>query len=417
MNAPMPTATDFSFVQKKQIPGQLGRTGEISTPHGNIATPAFIPVGTKATVKSVLPESMDQLGSQALLANAYHLYLQPGPDILDEAGGLSRFMNWNGPTFTDSGGFQVLSLGVGFKKVIAMDEETFRSDEVIADHKERLAHVDDDGVTFKSHLDGSMHRFTPEVSMQVQHQLGADIMFAFDECTTLHNTRKYQEKSLERTRLWAKRCLVEHGRLTKARSHRPYQALFGVLQGAQYEDLRRKAAQDLSGLNEEGITFDGFGLGGALDKANLGTIVSWMTSELPVNKPRHLLGIGEPDDLFVGVENGADTFDCVAPSRQARTSAVFTLDGRVNISNAKYRRQFSPIDDSCDCYTCMHYSAAYLHHLFASKEMLASTLATIHNERFIVRLVNQMRERIEAGDFADFKSEFLGRFYFKRNSA
>ena len=360
---------------------------------------------------------MDQLGSQALLANAYHLYLQPGPDILDEAGGLARFMNWNGPTFTDSGGFQVLSLGVGFKKVIAMDEETFRSDEVIADHKERLAHVDDDGVTFKSHLDGSMHRFTPEVSMQVQHQLGADIMFAFDECTTLHNTRKYQEKSLERTRLWAKRCLVEHGRLTDARSHRPYQALFGVLQGAQYEDLRRKAAQDLSGLSEDGISFDGFGLGGALDKANLGTIVSWMTSELPVNKPRHLLGIGEPDDLFVGVENGADTFDCVAPSRQARTSAVFTQDGRVNISNAKYRRQFSPIDDGCDCYTCTHYSAAYLHHLFASKEMLASTLATIHNERFIVRLVDQMRERIEAGDFLDFKSEFLGRFYFKRNNA
>ena len=417
MNSPKPSAADFSFTQKKQIPGQLGRTGEIFTPHGKIQTPAFIPVGTKATVKSVLPESMDQLGSQALLANAYHLYLQPGPDILDEAGGLARFMNWNGPTFTDSGGFQVLSLGVGFKKVIAMDEETFRSDEVIADHKERLAHVDDDGVTFKSHLDGSMHRFTPEVSMQVQHQLGADIMFAFDECTTLHNTRKYQEKSLERTRLWAKRCLVEHGRLTDARSHRPYQALFGVLQGAQYEDLRRKAAQDLSGLSEDGISFDGFGLGGALDKANLGTIVSWMTSELPVNKPRHLLGIGEPDDLFVGVENGADTFDCVAPSRQARTSAVFTQDGRVNISNAKYRRQFSPIDDSCDCYTCTHYSAAYLHHLFASKEMLASTLATIHNERFIVRLVDQMRERIEAGDFADFKSEFLGRFYFKRNSA
>ncbi len=417
MNSPKPSAADFSFTQKKQIPGQLGRTGEIFTPHGKIQTPAFIPVGTKATVKSVLPESMDQLGSQALLANAYHLYLQPGPDILDQAGGLARFMNWNGPTFTDSGGFQVLSLGVGFKKVIAMDEETFRSDEVIADHKERLAHVDDDGVTFKSHLDGSMHRFTPEVSMQVQHQLGADIMFAFDECTTLHNTRKYQEKSLERTRLWAKRCLVEHGRLTDARSHRPYQALFGVLQGAQYEDLRRKAAQDLSGLSEDGISFDGFGLGGALDKANLGTIVSWMTSELPVNKPRHLLGIGEPDDLFVGVENGADTFDCVAPSRQARTSAVFTQDGRVNISNAKYRRQFSPIDDGCDCYTCTHYSAAYLHHLFASKEMLASTLATIHNERFIVRLVDQMRERIEAGDFLDFKSEFLGRFYFKRNNA
>ena len=416
MNSPShaDAASAFSFSQKKQLDGALGRTGEISTPHGTIQTPAFIPVGTKATVKSVLPESMDSLGAQALLANAYHLYLQPGPDILDEAGGLGRFMNWPGPTFTDSGGFQVLSLGVGFKKVIAMDEETFRSDEVIADHKERLAHVDDDGVTFKSHLDGSMHRFTPEVSMQVQHQLGADIMFAFDECTTLHNTRKYQEKSLERTRLWAKRCLEEHGRLTQARSHRPYQALFGVLQGAQYEDLRRKAASDLAGLDEDGVSFDGFGLGGALDKANLGTIVGWMTSELPVNKPRHLLGIGEPDDLFVGVENGADTFDCVAPSRQARTSAVFTLDGRVNISNAKYRRQFSPIVDDCDCYTCTHYSAAYLHHLFASKEMLASTLGTIHNERFIVRLVDQMREHINSGTFYDFKNEFLPRFYFKR---
>jgi len=333
------------------------------------------------------------------------------PAIVDEAGGLGPFMNWPGPTFTDSGGFQVLSLGVGFKKVIAMDTETFRSDEVIADNKERLAHVDDDGVTFKSHLDGSMHRFTPEVSMQVQHQLGADIIFAFDECTTLHNTRSYQERSLERTRLWAKRCLVEHGRLTQERSHRPYQALFGVLQGAQYEDLRRKGARDLSGLDEDGITFDGFGLGGALDKENLGTIVSWMCEELPRDKPRHLLGIGEPDDLFIGVENGADTFDCVAPSRQARTSAVFTKDGRVNLSNTKYQRQFAPIDADCDCYTCTNYTAAYVAHLFRSKEMVAGTLATIHNERFIVRLVNQMRVTIETGDFFEFKREFLGRFY------
>ena len=284
-------------------------------------------------------------------------------------------------------------------------------DEVIAENKERLAHVDDDGVTFKSHLDGSMHRFTPEISMQVQHQLGADIIFAFDECTTLHNTRGYQERSLERTRLWAKRCLVEHGRLTRERSHRPYQALFGVLQGAQYEDLRRKAARDLSALDEDGISFDGFGLGGALDKENLGTIVEWMCEELPRNKPRHLLGIGEPDDLFIGVENGADTFDCVAPSRQARTSAVLTRDGRVNLSNAKYQRQFSPIDDDCDCYTCSNYTAAYLAHLFRSKEMVAGTLATIHNERFIVRLVDQMRLSIESGDFFEFKREFLGRFY------
>ena len=401
----------FSFAEGKQLPGRLGRTGVISTPHGQISTPAFIPVGTKATVKGVLPESMKALEAQALLSNAYHLYLQPGPAIVDEAGGLGAFMNWPGPTFTDSGGFQVLSLGVGFKKVIAMDTETFRSDEVIADNKERLAHVDDDGVTFKSHLDGSMHRFTPEVSMQVQHQLGGDIIFAFDECTTLHNTRGYQERSLERTRLWAKRCLIEHGRLSEERSHRPYQALFGVLQGAQYEDLRRKAAQDLSALDEDGISFDGFGLGGALDKEQLGTIVGWMCEELPRNKPRHLLGIGEPDDLFIGVENGADTFDCVAPSRQARTSAVFTRDGRVNLSNAKYQRQFSPIDEGCDCYTCTHYTAAYLAHLFRAKEMVAGTLATIHNERFIVRLVDQMRATIESGDFFEFKGDFLGRFY------
>jgi queuine tRNA-ribosyltransferase len=403
--------SEFGFKVEAELPNSQGRAGTIQTPHGQIQTPAFIPVGTKATVKSVLPESMKELGAQALLANAYHLYLQPGPEIVDEAGGVGKFMNWSGPTYTDSGGFQVLSLGVGFKKVIAMDEQTFRSDEVIADHKERLAHVDDDGVTFKSHLDGSMHRFTPEISMQVQHQLGADIIFAFDECTTLHNTRKYQVKSLERTRLWAKRCLVEHGKLTRARSNKPYQALWGVLQGAQYEDLRRKAAKDLAELNEDGITFDGFGLGGALDKENLGTIVSWMTEELPRKKPRHLLGIGEPDDLFVGVENGADTFDCVAPSRQARTSAVFTPEGRTNITNAKFNRAFNPIQEDCDCYTCKNYTAAYLNHLFRSKEMLASTLATIHNERFIVRLVDQMRQTLISGQFHDFKKEFMGRFY------
>ena len=317
----------------------------------------------------------------------------------------------SGPTYTDSGGFQVLSLGVGFKKVIAMNGETFRSDEVIADKKERLAHVDNEGVTFKSHIDGSMHRFTPEISMQVQHQLGADIIFAFDECTTLHNTRKYQEKSLERTRLWAERCLIEHDRLTKGRSDKPYQALWGVLQGAQYEDLRRKAAKDLGSMDIHGVSFDGFGLGGALDKENLGTIVSWMTQELPENKPRHLLGIGEPDDLFVGVENGADTFDCVAPSRQARTSAVFTNIGRVNLTNAKFNRDFNPIEEECDCYTCKNYTAAYLNHLFRSKEMLASTLATIHNERFIVRLVEKMRTTIISGDFFEYKKDFLGRFY------
>ena len=352
-----------------------------------------------------MPETMSQLGAQALLANAYHLYLQPGADIVDEAGGLGAFMNWPGPTFTDSGGFQVMSLGAGFKKVLAMETDTVQSDDVIAENKTRLAHVDDDGVTFKSHLDGTMHRFTPEFSMQVQHQLGADIMFAFDELTTLMNTRDYQVMSLERTRLWALRCIAEHQALTKQRSHRPYQALFGVIQGAQYEDLRRKAASDLGAMD-----FDGYGIGGALDKHELGTIVSWVTEELPLTRPRHLLGIGEPEDLFVGVEAGIDTFDCVSASRVARNAAVYNNSGRFNITNAKYRRSFEPLVAGCECYTCTHYTQAYLHHLVHAKELLASTLLTIHNEFFIVGLVAKMRETLLAGTFQEFKTEFLGQY-------
>jgi len=398
--------TGFSFeILSNPESNSSARAGTITTAHGQIATPAFIPVGTKATVKSVMPETMRELGAQALLANAYHLYLQPGADIVDEAGGLGAFMNWPGPTFTDSGGFQVMSLGAGFKKVLAMETDTVQSDDVIAENKTRLAHVDDDGVTFKSHLDGTMHRFTPEFSMQVQHQLGADIMFAFDELTTLMNTRDYQVMSLERTRLWALRCIAEHQELTKQRSHRPYQALFGVIQGAQYEDLRRKAASDLGAMD-----FDGYGIGGALDKHELGTIVRWVTEELPLTRPRHLLGIGEPEDLFVGVEAGIDTFDCVSASRVARNAAAYNNSGRFNITNAKYRRSFEPLVAGCQCYTCTHYTQAYLHHLVHAKELLASTLLTIHNEYFIVGLVAKMRETLLAGTFQEFKTEFMGQY-------
>lgn len=408
MSAPQ----DDFFTVGTRLDGQLGRTGTLRTPHGTIETPAFIAVGTKATVKAVLPETMKELGAQALLANAYHLYLQPGPDIVDEAGGLGAFMNWDGPTFTDSGGFQVMSLGVGFKKVISMDASRVQSDDVIAEGKERLARVDDDGVTFKSHLDGSRHRFTPEVSMQIQHQLGADIMFAFDELTTLMNTRAYQELSLDRTQAWAVRCIAEHERLTRARADKPYQALFGVVQGAQYEDLRRQAARGLESIvGESGRGFDGYGIGGALEKQNLGTIVRWVNEELPEHKPRHMLGISEPDDFFVAIENGADTFDCVNPSRVARNAAIYTRDGRYNVNTARFRRDFTPLDGDCDCYTCAHYTRAYLHHLFKAKEMLASTLATIHNERFTVRLVDDIRASIHDGRFDEFKAETLGRFY------
>lgn len=397
--------SDFSFAVGTRMPDGSGRTGIISTPHGQIRTPAFIPVGTKATVKTMLPESLRDLGAQAVLANAYHLYLQPGSDIVAEAGGLSAFMNWPGPTFTDSGGFQVLSLGAGFKKVLAMDAG-HRDDDVIAPGKERLAVVDDDGVTFRSHLDGSEHRFTPEVSMRVQASIGADIAFAFDELTTLNNTRDYQEASLERTRLWAERCLVEHARLREEHPQRPYQALFGVIQGAQYEDLRRKAARDLGAME-----FDGFGIGGAIEKVNLPAIVGWVTDELPEDRPRHLLGIGEPGDLFAGVAAGADTFDCVSPSREARNSAVYSPDGRFNLVTSANRRAFVPIDADCDCYTCANFTRAYLHHAFKAKEMVGATLATIHNIRFVVRLVDRMRESIDSGDFSAFRSEFLGRYY------
>lgn len=383
----------------------LGRTGIITTPHGTIRTPAFIPVGTKATVKTVLPETMAELGAQAVLANAYHLYLQPGAQIIEAAGGLGTFMNWPGPTFTDSGGFQVLSLGVGFKKVLAMDTTGRNVDDVVAEGKDRLALVDDDGVTFTSHLDGSQHRFTAEVSMQVQHALGADIIFAFDECTTLMNSREYQQLAMARTLEWAKRCLVEHRRLTSIHVDRPYQALFGVIQGAQYEGLRRQAAREIAELD-----FDGFGIGGAIEKERMGEIVRWVCEELPEDKPRHLLGIGEPRDFFTAIEAGADTFDCVSPARVARNAALYSGNGRFNVTASANRRSFEPIDPDCTCYTCRHYTRAYLHHAFKAKESIASTLATIHNQHFIVSLVDRIRETIATGDYQEFREDFLGRY-------
>ncbi|MCI6574018.1 MAG: tRNA guanosine(34) transglycosylase Tgt [Actinomycetaceae bacterium] len=391
----------------------LGRTGIIHTPHGDIHTPAFIPVGTKATVKSVLPESVEALGAQAVLANAYHLYLQPGSEILDAAGGLSAFMNWNHPTFTDSGGFQVMSLGSGIKKVLSEEFSGKAADATTPPkrHGESLTKVDDDGVWFRSHLDGSRHRFSPEISMRIQHEIGADIIFAFDELTTLLDSRTYQEESLERTRRWAQRCLVAHQQLTEERENKPYQMLMGVIQGAQYEDLRRKAARDLGSMEIDGQRFDGFGIGGALEKENLGQIVRWVNEELPEDRPRHLLGISEPDDIFAGVENGIDTFDCVNPSRVARNAAIYTPDGRFNVNRQQFRTDFSPLVEGCECYTCTHYTKAYLHHAFKAKEMIAATLATIHNEYFTVHLVDQIREAINEDNYWDFKAVYLHRFY------
>lgn len=398
----------FSFEVGVELGGDsLARTGVIRTPHGDIKTPAFIVVGTKAAVKAMVPEQVKAVHAQAVLANAYHLYLQPGHDLVEAAGGLGKFMNWDGPTFTDSGGFQVLSLGSGFKKVLAMEETQAAKSEVIAKPKNRHAFVDQDGVVFKSHLDGSFHRFTPELSMQIQHGIGADITFAFDELTSLLEPYEYQVESLRtRTQPWAERSLAEVKRLREVYPERPYQALFGVVQGAQHEDLRKEAAQFLAERD-----FDGYGIGGALEKHNLGKIVAWVNQILPKNKPRHLLGISEPDDIFLAIEQGVDTFDCVSPTRVARNGAVYTYEGRVNIKGAKYKRDFSPLIESCECYTCQNYTRAYIQHLFRAKESLAGTLVSIHNEHFIIKLVDDIRASIEDGSFYELKDAWLARYY------
>lgn len=396
----------FGFTITSELGGNsLARTGVISTPHGEIKTPAFIVVGTKANVKAILPEQVAAFGAQAVLANAYHLYLQPGHELIEKAGYLGKFMNWPGPTFTDSGGFQVLSLGSGFKKVLAMTTDV-EAEIAIAKKGQRHAWVDEDGVMFKSHLDGSMHKFTPEFSMQVQAGIGADVTFAFDELTSLIDPYEYQVEALERTHRWAERSLNEVKRLRAERPDKPYQALFGVLQGANYEDLRKQTAEFLGAMD-----FDGYGIGGALEKETMAEIIRWVNEILPKNRPRHLLGISEPDDMFAAVEQGVDTFDCVSPTRVGRNGAFYTFDGRKNLKASKYREDFSPLLADCECYTCTHYTKAYVYHLFKAKESLAGTLTSIHNEHFIVSLVDTMRRSIEDGSFYEFKASMLKRYY------
>jgi queuine tRNA-ribosyltransferase len=396
----------FSFqINNRLGSGTLARSGLIKTPHGDIKTPAFVVVGTQASVKAVTPEMVKAIEAQAVLGNAYHLYLRPGYEIVEQAGGIAKFMNWDGPTFTDSGGFQILSLGSGYKKVIDMKGE-LGIETITPSSGKRMAKVDDDGVTFRSHLNGSLHRFTPELSMRVQHGLGADIMFAFDELTSLLDGYDYQVESLKRTHAWAERCLTEIDRLRQADSDRPYQALFGVIQGAQYEDLRREAGKFMGGLD-----FDGYGIGGAIEKKKLGQIVTWVNQELPEDKPKHLLGISEPNDIFAAIQAGIDTFDCVSPTRVGRNGAAYTYQGRVNIVASRYKHDFSPIIEGCNCYTCANYTKAYLHHLLHAKELLASTLMSIHNLRFIVRLVDDIRLSIDDGNFFELQKNWLKEYY------
>lgn len=351
------------------------RAGVLTTPHGVIDTPVFMPVGTQASVKSVSPDELEALGARIILGNTYHLYLRPGAELIEKFGGLHRFMGWNGAVLTDSGGFQVFSLSHNRK-------------------------IDDDGVTFKSHIDGSTHRFTPESVMQTEEQLGADIIMVLDECTPYPSSHDYNRRALERTHAWAERCLRAHSRKD--------QALFGIVQGGTYHDLREESARVLISLDFPGYGIGGLSVGESKEEmhANLEVTVPL----LPESKPRYLMGVGSPEDLVECVARGVDMFDCVLPTRVARNGALLTRDGRLPIKSGRFALSDKPIEPDCDCYTCTHFTLGYLQHLFRAKELLAYRLNSIHNLRFMTRIVAEIRASILDGTFAEYREEFLARY-------
>ena len=371
---------------KFEIEKQTGlmRAGVIHTPHGDIKTPAFVGAATRASVKAITHAQMRELGSQAILANTYHLILAPGPDLIEQGGGLAEFTSWHGPSFTDSGGFQMLSL--------------------------KDAKIDHDGVTFKSHINGDKIRMNAEISMQAQWKIGADIHMAFDQAIDSKD-RIEVEKAMHRTHDWLPRNIAEHNRLAElAKANgEPEQYLYAVVQGGLFEDLRRESAEF---MKDQPV--DGYGIGSlyTTETPETANMIKLTNEILPNDKPKHLLGMGsEPRDLFIGAMYGCDTFDCVAPTRQARNGALYTPNGRINIKNAKYRTQFSPIDPDCDCYCCKNYNAAYLHHLYKVDEITGKTLASIHNERFVVRICDQIRQSILDDTFEDYMNSFMLKYY------
>ena len=355
------------------------RRGRVNTPHGSIETPVFMPVGTAGTVKAMKPEEVRDMGAQIILGNTYHLYLRPGHEVVKAAGGLHKFMNWERAILTDSGGFQVFSLGA-------------------------MRKISEEGVEFRSHIDGSKHMLSPEKSMEIQNALGSDIMMAFDECAPYPADRNYVKNSLERTTRWLKRCKEYH-------KNTEQQSLFGIMQGGMYKDLRKQSAEEIVELDLPGYAIGGLSVGEP--KEIMYEVMDDCVDYLPADKPRYLMGVGRPDCLFEGVERGIDMFDCVLPTRIARHGMAMTSQGRVNIKNAKYERDFTPLDPNCDCYTCRNYSKAYLRHLFKSDEILSSMLMTTHNLHFLVNTMAGIRKAIEEDRFLEYKKEFYdsyGRF-------
>jgi queuine tRNA-ribosyltransferase len=364
----------YSFELLKKDPESNARLGRITTDHGEANTPVFMPVGTQGTVKALLPETLKSMGVEMILGNMYHLYLRPGHGLVRDFGGLHRFMNWPGPILTDSGGYQIFSLGA-------------------------LRQIKEEGVVFQSHIDGSRHFISPESAIEIQEALGTDIMMCFDECTPYPADRKYAKESLDLTVRWAERC-------KKARKENG-RALFGIIQGGVYPDLRQEAVE-----MTVRIGFDGYALGGLSvgePKELMWHITEETTPLLPANKARYLMGVGTPEDILDAVFHGIDMFDCVLPTRGARNGLLFTNSGKVVIKNARYRDDASPLDESCDCYTCKNYSRAYLRHLFVAKEILAMVLNTIHNVRFYMNLMERVRTAIREERFVEFRREFLNR--------
>ena len=397
----MQNAKDFRFEVISKDKKSKARVGKITTAHGIIETPAFVPVGTKGTVKGLTPQDLREAKVQILFGNTYHLHFRPGENLIKDFGGLAKFMSWNGPTITDSGGFQVFSLGQVTMKLTLEGEET----------EVKLVNIKDEGVMFRSHIDGSKHLFTPEISIKIQKKLGADLILALDECAPQPSTYEYTKEAMERTHRWAARSVAAFQ--NKPFYHPWKQALYGIIQGGVFQDLREKSAKFISKLDFDGIAIGGVAVGES--KKEMRQAIDWSYSFLPENKPRHLLGIGEIDDIFDVIERGIDTFDCVIPTRFGRYGIMFVGPGEGNIKNrfrldinkTIYSKDKNSISKDCLCYVCSNFTRAYIHHLFRAQELLAYRLASYHNIFFINKLVKEIRRAILNDEFTRLKKQWL----------